>query len=409
MEEKKEEITTGKDGVLEQGEFKIKKKPKNLGNTKKDPPKMVIKKDTDKPDVAKLEIKKEEDAVSKSSPVHVDENKQTGDVQKVESGTSESGLQEITQEKKEEKQEESGSPIQEITGEEKEEITTPVSQTPNPTPEVKLPEGVEKLVSFMEQTGGNIEDYIRLNADYSNVDDDTLLREFYKQTKSHLEGDDVNFLMEENFGYDADYDEEKVIRRKKLAKKEEVQKAKKFLNKLKDDYYTEIKLRPGVTQEQQKATEFFNRYNKEQEAAKQKHEVFKQTTNQFFGEGFKGFEFNLADKKFRYGVNNPQQVAEKQADISNVIKTFLNDKGEITDYAGYHKAMYAAQNADKIAKHFYDQGVADGTRNMISNSKNIDGSARASKSPDDGIYLNGMKLKAVSGVDSSKLKIKKRR
>jgi len=409
MSETQEEITTGKDGVLEQGEFKVKKKPKNLGNTKKDPPKMVIKKDADKPDIAKLEIKKEEDAVSKSSPVHVDENKQAGNVQKVESGTSESGLQEVGQEKKEEKQEESGSPIQEITGEEKEEITTPVSETPSPTPEVNLPEGVEKLVSFMEQTGGNIEDYIRLNADYSNVDDDTLLREFYKQTKSHLEGDDVNFLMEENFGYDADYDEEKVIRRKKLAKKEEVQKAKKFLNKLKDDYYTEIKLRPGVTQEQQKATEFFNRYNKEQEAAKQKHEVFKQTTNNFFGEGFKGFEFNLADKKFRYGVNNPQQIAQKQADISNVIKTFLNDKGEITDYAGYHKAMYAAGNADKIAKHFYDQGVADGTRSMISNSKNISNNARTTQAPDDGIYLNGMKLKAVSGVDSSKLKIKKRK
>tara|TARA_R110002012_G_scaffold260611_1_gene442334 strand:- start:729 stop:1949 length:1221 start_codon:yes stop_codon:yes gene_type:complete len=406
MSETQEEITTGKDGVLEQGEFKVKKKPKNLGNNKKDTPKMVIKKDADKPDVAKLEIKKEEDAVSESKPVHVDEDKQTGDVQKVESGTSESGLQEIT---KEEKQEESGSPIQEITGEEEKEITPPIKDTVESSPEVKLPEGVEKLVSFMEQTGGDIEDYIRLNADYSNVDDDTLLREFYTQTKSHLEGDDVNFLMEENFGYDADYDEEKVIRRKKLAKKEEVQKAKKFLNKLKDDYYTEIKLRPGVTQEQQKATEFFNRYNKEQETAKQKHEVFKQTTNNFFGEGFKGFEFNLADKKFRYGVNNPQKIAEKQADISNVIKTFLNDKGEITDYAGYHKAMYAAGNADKIAKHFYDQGIADGTRSMISNSKNISNNARATQTPDDGIYLNGMKLKAVSGVDSSKLKIKKRK
>ena len=405
MEEKQEEITTGKDGVLEQGEFKVKKKPKNLGNNKKETPKMVIKKDAENSDVAKLEFKKEEDAVSKSSPVHVDENKQTGNVQKVESGTSESGLQEVTQEKKEEtKQEESGSPIQEITAEEKKEIIPPVSTTP----EVKLPEGVEKLVSFMEDTGGNVEDYIRLNADYSNVDDNVLLKEYYKNTKSHLETEDVDFLMEENFGYDEDYDEEKTIRKKQLAKKEEVQKAKQFLNKLKDDYYTEIKLRPGVTQEQNKANEFFNRYTKEQEIAKQKHEKFKANTEHFFNNGFKGFEFNVGEKRFRYGVTNPETVANDQSNIQHFLKTFLDENGEVTDPQGYHKAIYAGKNADKIAKHFYDQGIADATKNIVSNSKNINNTARPTQA-DDNVYLNGLKIKAVSGVSSSKLKIKKKR
>jgi len=408
MEEKKEEITTGKDGVLEQGEFKVKKKPKNLGNTKKDPPKMVIKKDAEKPDVAKLEIKKEEDAVSKSEPVLLDEDKQTGTIQAVDGGTPESGLQEVTQEKKEEKQEESGSPIQEITGQQKEEITTPVSQTPNPTPEVKLPEGVEKLVKFMEQTGGNVEDYVRLNADYTNVDDNVLLKEYYKQTKSHLEAEDIDFLMQENFGYDEDYDENKVIRKKQLAKKEEVQKAKQFLNKLKDDYYTEIKLRPGVTQEQNKANEFFNRYTQEQKIAKEKHERFKSNTEEFFKNGFKGFEFNVGEKTFRYGVNNPESVANDQSNIQHFLKTFLDENGEVKDPQGYHKAIYAGKNADQIAKHFYDQGIADATKNIVSNSKNINNEARTTQT-DDNIYLNGLKIKAVSGVSSSKLKIKKKR
>ena len=404
MSEEKEEITTGKDGVLEQGEFKVKKKPKNLGNTKKkETPKIVIKKESKEPDVAKLEIKKEEDAVQEPETKKVVlQSDETKEEQKLE-------LQEVGEtHKKEELTEESGSPLQEITKEEIKEITPPVNKIPEPTPEVNLPEGVEKLVSFMEKTGGNIEDYIRLNADYSNVDDDTLLREFYKQTKSHLEGDDVNFLMDENFGYDADYDDEKVIRRKKLAKKEEVQKAKKFLDKLKDDYYTDIKLRPGVTQEQQKATEFFNRYKEEQNTAKQNHEVFKQTTKNFFGEGFKGFEFNLTDKKFRYGVNNPTEVAESQSNIDTFIKTFLNDKGQIEDYQGYHKAMYTARNADKIAKHFYDQGVADATKDIVKSSKNISNTPRENPNSDS-LYINGMKLKAVSGANSSKLKIKKRR
>ena len=386
MEEKKEE-------VKQEGDFKMKKKPgrpKKLANKKVETP--------------KIEIKKQEDATTEPSAVHVDEDKQTGDVQKVEGSVSESPVQESTQTEEENKVE-SGTPIQEIKVEEVEEKQPEVVATPTPSRE--LPESVEKLINFMKDTGGDVNDYVRLNADYTNVDENVLLKEYYKNSKPHLNDDEISFIMEENFKVDEEYDEEREVRRKKLAKKEEVAKAKNFLEDLKSKYYEEIKLRPTVNNEMSKASEFFNRYNKEQEIAKKRHEDFKSVTNDYFSEEFKGFDFAVGEKAFRYSVNNPNEVAEAQSDISNVLKKFLNEKGEVVDYKGYHKAMYAASNADTIANHFYEQGKADATRDVIAKSKNIDPGARQTKSPDD-IYLNGFKVKAVSGVNSSKLKINRK-
>jgi hypothetical protein len=259
----------------------------------------------------------------------------------------------------------------------------------------------------MEDTGGSLEDYVRLNADYSNVDNDTLLREYYKQTKSHLDSEEISFLMEDNFKYDEELDEARDIRKKKLAYKEEVAKARKHLDGLKSQYYDEIKLRPGVTQEQKKAMDFFNRYNEEQDVAQQQHETFKSNTKDYFTNEFKGFDFKLGEKKFRYGVKNPSEVADNQSNISNIIKKFLNDKGDVTDVQGYHKAMYAAENADTIAQHFYEQGKADAIRDVAAKSKNISNEARAA-APSD-VYIGGLKVKSISGLDSSKLKIKTRK
>ena len=276
-----------------------------------------------------------------------------------------------------------------------------------PKQDINLPENIEKVVDFMKETGGTLEDYVRLNADYSNVDNDTLLREYYKQTKSHLDSEEISFLMEDNFKYDEELDEARDIRKKKLAYKEEVAKARKHLDGLKSQYYDEIKLRPGVTQEQKKAMDFFNRYNEEQDVAQQQHETFKSNTKDYFTNEFKGFDFKLGEKKFRYGVKNPNEVANNQSNISNIIKKFLNDKGDVTDIQGYHKAMYAAENADTIAQHFYEQGKADAIRDVAAKSKNISNEARAA-APSD-VYIGGLKVKSISGLDSSKLKIKTRK
>jgi hypothetical protein len=388
--------------VKQEGEFKAKKpsKPKNLGKTnevtKIEIPSTAVEVQGEVvPEVTKVEIK-QEDAVqtqeTDGSDVAIKGSKDSSDSQEV--------VEEVRE--TEEKIETPLTLVEETEVNDPVEVSKePVQQT-EPTPQ--LPENIEKLVSFMEETGGTVEDYVRLNADYSSVDNTTLVREYYKQTRPHLDYDDVSLLLED-FGYDEELDDEKEIRKKKIAFKEEVGKAKNFLEDLKGKYYDEIKLRPGVTQEQQKAVEFFNRYNEEQNTVKQMHSDFVSRTNNFLTDDFKGFDFNVGDKKFRYGVKNPKQIADAQSDITNFIGTFLDKENKITDLSGYHKALYAARNADTLAQHFYEQGKADAVKDVMAKSKNISTEPRQTTQGE--VFVNGLKVKAISGVDSSKLKIKK--
>jgi len=392
-----EEIKEASDGVLEQGEFKAKKK-------KPGRPKKLTKKDS----VAKVDLtpkeepKKEEDANTESSTVGVSNEESTKSIQEVEIPESE-----VQQTKEKVTKEEVENPIQELTSEEvksTEKVVEQVKEEIKENPQLELPENVEKLVDFMKETGGTVEDYVRLNADYSNIDEDVLLREYYNKTKPHLDREEIDFVLEDKFSYDPDEAEEREIKKKKLAYKEEIAKARNFLEETKKKYYDEIKLRPGVTQDQQKATDFFNRYNKEQEVAKQQHEVFKTRTNEFFNDDFKGFDFKLGEKKFRYGVKDANEVAHAQSDLTTFFKKFLNEDGSVKDQGAYHKAIYAARNADTIASHFYEQGKADAIKDVTAKSKNISKDVR-NETPGD-VFINGMKVKAISGVNSSKLKVK---
>lgn len=394
--------------VKQEGEFKLKKKttPKKLASTENNVTKVSIKEPlvNAEPDVTKVVIKKEDDAIQTQA---TDDSNAT--IEKPENGTDgEAVVKEVRK-----PEEAVDSPIQlvnddDIADDDDAKLKTEYKEAVRDEKVLgkPLPENIEKLVAFMEETGGDINDYVRLNADYSNIDNKTLLKEYYKQTKPYLEGDDINLLLED-FSYDEDIDEQKDIRKKKLAFKEEVAKARNFLEETKSKYYDEIKLRPGVTQEQQKATDFFNRYNEEQKAGKAKHSEFLKRTNELLNEDFKGFDFNVGESKFRYSVKNPQKVAEAQSDISNFIGTFLNDKGEVKDTKGYHKALYAARNADTIAQHFYEQGKADAVKDVMAKSKNISTEPRKTSSGD--VFINGLKVRAISGADSSKLKIKTRK
>jgi hypothetical protein len=294
------------------------------------------------------------------------------------------------------------SPIKEIERVEEKTITPePVLET---KPEIVMPENINKLVSFMKETGGTIEDYTRLNRDYSQLDENSLLREYYKNTKPHLDHEEISFIMEDNFTYDEEADEERDIKKKKLAFKEEIAKAKSFLKETKEKYYDEIKLRPGVTQEQQKAMDFFNRHNKEQEKVKRIRDNFEADTKELLNENFEGFDFNVGEKTFRYNVSNPSEVVEKQSSLSTFVKKFLNKEGEISDTAGYHKAVYAARNADTIAQHFYEQGKADAVKDVVAKSNNINAEPR--NNPTGDVFIGGLKVRAINGVDSSKLKFK---
>jgi hypothetical protein len=386
--------------VKQEGEFKIKtpSKPKNLGDNIGEPIKVNMKEPLIdiKPDVKKVVITKED-----ANAVQTQETNDSDAI--IEESKDSSDSEEVVEEVRT-AEETIDSPLTAIE-ETKEETKEVVQEQPqqNVVEQKQLPENIDKLVTFMEETGGTVEDYVRLNADYTNVDNKTLISEYYKQTKPHLDSEDVSLLLED-FDYDEDIDEPKDIRKKKIAFKEEAAKAKDFLEGLKSKYYDEIKLRPGVTQDQQKATDFFNRYNEEQDSIKQKQDIFLNKTSNLFTDDFEGFDFNVSEKKFRYNIKNPKQIAEQQSDITNFVKTFLNNKGEMSDAKGYHKALYAARNADTIAQHFYEQGKADAVKDVMAKSKNISNEPRQTASGD--VFIGGLKVKAVSGLDSSKLKIK---
>ena len=389
--------------VKQEGEFKLKKKttPKKLIETKDNiikvnvnPKEPLVELESN---VTKVEIKKQEDAIQVGETKEVSVEKPSGDSAEVGEPVQESN-----------KDAEGFSPIQEVTEAEVKEVEAEVKEAIRDEKILgkPLPENIEKLVSFMEETGGTIEDYTRLNADYSSIDDVTLLKEYYKRNKPYLESDDIDLLLED-FVIDEDIDEDRDARKKKLAFKEEVAKAKNFLEETKSKYYDEIKLRPGVTQEQQKAMDFFNRYNKEQEQAEQQHQVFKDNTKKLFSNDFKGFDISVGEKKYKYNIQNKDKVAENQSNIKNLVGKFLDSDGNVIDTSGYHKAMYAAENVDKIASHFYEQGKADAVKEVINKSKNLtDTKARTSQGD---VFVGGFKVKAISGADSTKLKIKTRK
>jgi len=399
------------------GKLKVKIKPKKL--VKNDEP---IKVDLSKP-VEKTEekIEQQQDAIQVGETKELPDDKPSGDIPKVEVKGGESDkeslpvveskeeetpiIEEVVEEPKKEEEE-----VIEIGEQMVQESNRPTAVISDEVPKentTTLPENIVKVVDFMNETGGTLEDYVKLNHDYSNVDNDTLLREYYKQTKSHLDSEEINFLIEDNFSWDEDVDEPRDVRKAKLAYKEEVAKAKQHLEGLKDKYYQEIKLNPGITPEQQDAMNFFNRYNEEQQVAQKQHETFKSNTKDYFGPEFKGFDFSIGEKKFRYGIKNVNDVADKQSNITNTIKKFLDKEGNVQDVKGYHKAIYAAEHADTIAQHFYEQGKADAIKDLSAQSKNITTQPRSSNPGD--VFVGGLKVKSISGMDSSKLKIKTRK
>ena len=338
---------------------------------------------------APIEQLGEEDATDKTS----EENKE-----QVPEDEQDSVLEEITDEEVKEKADELTDEVKEAVEEQK--------QTG-----VDLPDNIQKVVDFMKETGGSLEDYVKLNQDYTSLDQNQLLKEYYKSTKPHLDNDEIEFLMEDNFLYDEDLDDERDIKRKKLAFKEQVANAKTHLDGQKSKYYEEIKAGSKLTLEQQKAMDFFNRYNKESESnnkvAEKQKLTFQKKTNEVFSDEFKGFEYKVGDKRFRFNVKEADTVKQTQSDINNFVRKFLNKDNEMVDAKGYHKSLFTAMNSDAIANHFYEQGKADAIKNTIAKSKNIDMDPRQGH---QGIVNDGQVRARVLHDDTSptfKFKLKK--
>ena len=303
--------------------------------------------------------------------------------------------------------------VEEITEEEvKQEVEELAEQAEEAVAEAQesgkpLPENIQKLVDFMNETGGSLEDYVKLNQDYSQLDNLSLLKEYYKQTKPHLNSEEIDFMMEDYFAFDEEEDTDRDIKRKKLALKEQVAQAKSHLENAKTKYYEEIQYGNKLTNEQQKAIDFFNRYNKEskeqQEVAEKQTRTFLNKTNQLFNKDFKGFEYNVGDKRFRYNIKDTGSVKENQSDINNFVKKFLNKNNEMEDTKGYHKSLFTAMNADAIAKHFYEQGKADALKESIAKSKNVSMDPRQEFNGQ--VQAGGIKVR-VLGNNSNDFKFK---
>ena len=347
-----------------------------------------------------VEEQPKKEAVEEKKEEAVEEEKEeTTEVETKEEETEQPVLEEIVEETKEEETTTEEKTVEDV----KEEVVEAVEeakQTGKP-----LPENIQKVVDFMNETGGDLEDYVKLNQDYSKYDDMTMLREYYRQTKPHLNTDEVNFLIEDGFTFDEEVDDPRDIKRKKLAFKEQVASARSHMDKLKSTYYEEIKSGVKLTPEQQNAVDFFNRYNKEtkesQKIAEEQKSVFINKTNQLFNNDFKGFEYKVGDKRYRFNVNDVNTVKNTQSDINNFVSKFLDKNNTMSDANGYHKSLFTAMNADAIANHFYQQGKADAVKETMAKAKNVDMSPRETGT----VEASGMKYK-VLGNDSNSFKFK---
>jgi hypothetical protein len=360
-------------------------------------------------DVTKLDLSK----------LPVSKAEENTDEEKRVDGSDESAVAEEKQEEVPEETEAQETTVLEEVTEEDEVVEETVEEVAEQVEEAvaeaeatgqPLPENIQKLVDFMEETGGTLEDYVNLNKDYSELDNLTALTEYYKRTKPHLSADEINFLIEDSFNYDEEVDDEKDIKRKKLALKEQVASAKAYLDGQKSKYYDQIKAGSNLPPEAQKAMDFFNRYNKESEeaskAAEKAKSTFLQKTNQVFNDKFKGFEYNVGDKKYRFNVNNAEEVKTTQSDINNFVKKFLAEDNTMSDAKGYHKSLFTAMNADAVAKHFYEQGRADAIKDSVAKSKNVNMDPRQNHGE---VKVGGAKFRVLSGETSNDFKIKMKR
>jgi len=334
----------------------------------------------DDPDVIKVDLSKP--PLDKEEVV---EDKKENVEEVVEEVTEQPVMEEVTEEEK----------VEEVT-EAVEEAVEEAVATGKP-----LPENIQKLVDFMDETGGDINDYVQLNRDISKMDDSDVLDEYYRSTKPHLTAEERNFLMEDTFSYDEEIDDEKTKRKKKIALKEQVAEARAHLDGQKSKYYEEIKAGGRLTEDQQKAINFYNESEKRKEETNKNKRTFLNKTDSFFGQEFKGFEYNVGDKKYRFNVKDVNKVKEAQSDINNFLSKFTDkEKTNIEDTAGYHKSLFTAMNPDAIAKHFYEQGKADAIKGQVAKDKNIDLNPRKTHGETN---VGGVKYK-VLGQSSSDIK-----
>ena len=365
-----------------------------------------------KPNVTKVDLKKKAKEL-KSNVTKLDLSNPPTKNEEVKKQPVDEDVVVINEEPKKEEVEnkkEEAPTLQDVTNEPP-PLNVPKVEIPK---EVKyeLPEKLQKVAKFMKETGGDLNDYVNLNRDISKLDDSDVLDEYYRNTKSHLSPEERNFLLQEQFGYNEEEDDAKEIRKKKIALKEQVAEARAHLDGQKSKYYEEIKGGVNLTDKQIEAINFYNNYQKESAEKNQLTQLNKETflkkTDDVFNEDFKGFDYQIGDKKFRFNVKDVNQVKSTQSDLSNFVKKFANkENSSLDDASGYHKSLFTAMNADVIAKHFYEQGKADAIKETIIKDKNIDLEPRQVHGE---VNVGGVKVRALGdSAKDFKFKIKRKK
>lgn len=271
----------------------------------------------------------------------------------------------------------------------------------------ELPEDVAAYLSYKKDTGRGFEDFLKLRKDYDSMDQTQLLREYLVDTQQNLDAEDIEVLMED-YSYDEDLDEESKIKHVKIARKKAIAEAKKHFNSQKEKYKFPLESSGmGLSSEEKEEFEAYRQYTKEskttEEESNRKRRWFDQKTDEVFSKDFKGFEFDINDKKILFSPGSGSELKSMQSSPMNFVNKYLDESGLIKDASGYHKSLSMAMNPDKFAKFFYEQGQADATDDVLRKTKNINMSER--RAPEV-VNKGGMQVKAVAPDSGKGLKIR---
>ena len=273
----------------------------------------------------------------------------------------------------------------------------------------ELPEDVSMYLKYKQETGRGIEDFYKTQRDFDTMDDDSLIAEYIAYNEEGLDAIDIQDIMDDKFGFDEELDEPKDIKRKKLSKKRELAKARKFLNEQKDKYKVPLESSgDGLSADQQENLDAYKKYidesNTIKEAAEKRYDYFLTKTKEVFNSDFKGFDFTLGENKYTYKPGTSEELSNTQSDINNFVKKYTDENGLMKDAAGYHKALSVAMNPEKFAQYFFDQGVSSAVDNVTKKSKNINMEMR--QSPQVTIK-DGRKIRSIGNQSSGRgLKIR---
>ena len=271
-----------------------------------------------------------------------------------------------------------------------------------------LPEDVNAFLKFKKETGRGIEDFVAVNKDYDKANPDDLLYDYWKQTKPHLDNEDIDFELDSKFGFDEEVDEEDEVRRRKIAKKEELVKAKEYFGKQKEQYQMPLESRAeGVPDADKEGYEAYRKYVEEskglQDVSEKKRKIFEEETGKVFNKDFEGFKFAVEGKDLLYKPAEADKLRDSQSDINNFITSHLDDEGVIKDAAAYHRSIAVAMNPESFAKFFYEQGKADAVDDYSKESKNIDMNVRSAP---EALSKGGFKVTALSEDHGNRLRIR---